>query len=278
MRPRRPATSGALLGVPLEDRGRALGRDHREDGVLLDEQAVGPGQRQRATAAALADAHRHARAAQAGHRAVEVGDLAGHAVVLRLARAGRRPGVSTRRDEREAEPVGQADGPPGQAEPARAGAGRRRRGGRWRRPRPGGRRPWPGRPGPSGRCRPARSTTSTARRPRRCRSAGRAGGRASTSPQARQVAVVVARRRLAGRPGAGAAASGSSGSPRAASTQASISSGGEHRVDQPVLERGLRRGATPSPTISPVVSATTRGPAKPITAPASTARRSHSEP
>ncbi len=54
-----------LAGVLPQDRGAALGRDHRVDRVLQHEHPVGHAERQRAAGAALADHHGHDRASAA---------------------------------------------------------------------------------------------------------------------------------------------------------------------------------------------------------------------
>src|SRR5262249_29044000 len=82
---------GGLLGfgrIAPEDRGAALGRDHRVDRVLLHQHTIGDGDRDGASGAALADDAGHDRRPQTRHHNLRPGDrtplpvlLGGHARV-----------------------------------------------------------------------------------------------------------------------------------------------------------------------------------------------------
>ena len=91
MRGRRTQRLGRLWskgGVAPEDRGTALGADHRIGGILLHEHPVGHGKGQRAAGAAFADDRGDDRHGEARHRQHRLGDgpclatfLGGHAGV-----------------------------------------------------------------------------------------------------------------------------------------------------------------------------------------------------
>ena len=85
-----------LARVAPEDRGAALGRDHRVDRVLLHQHAVGERDRDRAAGAALADDARDRRHARAAPSAPASGRS------RRPGRAARRPRPGRRRACRRA--------------------------------------------------------------------------------------------------------------------------------------------------------------------------------
>ena len=98
----------ALVDVAPQDRGAALGRDHRVDGVLQHQHAIGDADRERAAGAALADHAGHGRHAQPRHREHGLGDGGRLAGLLGLD-AGIRAGRVDHRHDREAEAVGERE-------------------------------------------------------------------------------------------------------------------------------------------------------------------------
>src|SRR5689334_15572790 len=109
-----------LAGVLPQDRGAALGRDDRVDGVLLHQHAVGDADRERAARRPLADdagdhRHRHAHQGELG-----AGDGAGLAALLGPHARGCAGGVDQRHD-REPEPAREAEDAHGLAVALRAG-------------------------------------------------------------------------------------------------------------------------------------------------------------
>ena len=243
--PSRSATSGALVGVALEDRRRALGADHREHGVLGHQQPVGVAERERPAAAALAHAHRHDRGRALGQRRERAGDLAGDAVGL-----GRRRRVGARRvDQRHHR----------QAEPARPA-----RTARWARRKPGGRRApvargsgrWPPRrtASPATVASPARTTGSVPRSSVHDEHRRAARSMPVGRPTAGPAAPRPRHRRPRGRPTPG---SGRVGSGRAGQAEGRLDPGrptpsrAEQGVDQPVGRRPTRRCASPAAAARP---------------------------
>ena len=212
---------------------------------------------------------RHARAAKAAN-AAKVRRSRGR---CRRSRPRGRVGSGRvdQRDHRETEPVGQGDARWARRSPP-ASAGPSRRGGRWRRRRPVS--VDRGQSGPQRRVDAPPSSVhdeqSAAARSAAGRSAGRRRG--STSPQAPG-----GRRRRAGL--AGREPDGKRLAPQAERRPRPTRRA--HSVERP-RRPGRARARCPrcgsGPTDSPVVSATTRGPAKPIMAPASATWRSQSEP
>ena len=85
---------GGVVGVAVQDRRRALGRQRRQPGVLGADHPVGRHQRQRPAAGALPEQHADASAPSSVDQLGEAaGDLAGHAALLGLLRQ-RGAGVS----------------------------------------------------------------------------------------------------------------------------------------------------------------------------------------
>ena len=99
-----------LAGVLPQDRGAALGRDHRVHRVLQHQHPVGHAERQRAARAALADHHRDARRRQRRHLQDVAGQRLGLAPLLRA-----QAGIGARRvdqgDDRALELGGQLHQP-----------------------------------------------------------------------------------------------------------------------------------------------------------------------
>src|SRR5918996_2792569 len=98
-----------FAGTP-EDRGAALRRDHGVDRVLLHEDPVGDGDRDRAAGAPLTDDACDRRHGQPRHRRLGARNRASLAVLLGRD-TGVCPGRVDHRDEREAVPVGERHRP-----------------------------------------------------------------------------------------------------------------------------------------------------------------------
>src|SRR6185437_16301370 len=109
-RPQRRGGPLGLAGVLPQDRGAALGRDDRVDGVLLHEHAVGDTDRERTAGGALADHAGDHRHRDAHERQLRPGDRARLAALLG-ADARRRARRVDQGDDREPEPPGQAEDP-----------------------------------------------------------------------------------------------------------------------------------------------------------------------
>ena len=111
MRGRRTQRLGRLRsksGVAPEDRGTALGADHRVGGILLHEHPVGHGKGQRAAGAAFADDRSDDRYRETRHRQHRLGDGPRLTTLL-----GSHAGVGARRvdkgQHRQIEALGQGE-------------------------------------------------------------------------------------------------------------------------------------------------------------------------